>query len=86
MLLQIISPLARKDIDPDYFEVPDNPATRQPHRERARRALDAMFPEGIPDAATIPNKLLAKQVNDWLEARKQPPVRLRTIQRAAGRR
>jgi hypothetical protein len=62
-----------------------NPASRQPHRERARRALAALFPDGLPDAATLSNKLLAKRVNEWLKANKQPLVEQRTIQRAAGR-
>src|SRR5262245_52097798 len=84
-LLQVISPLAAKDIDPDYYYTPDNPASRQPHRERARRALAVLFPDGTPDAAVLPNKLLAKQVNEWLETNGQAPVTLRTIQRAAGR-
>src|SRR5262249_21554922 len=48
--------------------------TRQPHRERARRALDALFGSEVPDAAALPNKHLAARVNEWLEARKQPPV------------
>jgi hypothetical protein len=48
-----------------------NLRSRQPQRERARRALAALFPDGPPDAADLPNKLLANQVNDWLEANKQ---------------
>jgi hypothetical protein len=60
-------------------------ASRQPDRERARRALGALFPDGPPDAASLPNKRLAKQVNEWLEANGQPSVGQRTIQRAAGR-
>lgn len=85
MLLQVLPPRAANYIDPDYYYTPDNPASRQPHRERARRALTALFPDGPPDAATLPNKLLAKQVNDRLKAEKQPTVEERTILRAAGR-
>jgi hypothetical protein len=62
-----------------------NPASRQPQRERARRALIALFPDGPPDAATLSNKALAKIVNEWLESQGQAPVNQRTIQRAAGR-
>jgi hypothetical protein len=64
---------------------PKNAATRQPPRERARRVLQALFGSEVPDAAVLPNKHLAAQVNKWLEERKQPPVGQRTIQRAAGR-
>ena len=85
MLLQLLPPRAANYIDPEYQEIADNPTTRQPNRERARRALVALFPKGVPDAATLPNKLLAKKVNDWLEAKEQPSVSQRTIQRAAGR-
>jgi hypothetical protein len=64
---------------------PPAPATRQPQQERARRALTALFGSEVPDAAVLPNKHLATRVNKWLEERQQPPVRQRTIQRAAGR-
>jgi hypothetical protein len=64
---------------------PKNAATRQPQQERARRVLQALFGSEVPDAAVLPNKHLAAQVNKWLEERKQPPVGQRTIQRAAGR-
>jgi hypothetical protein len=85
MLLQLLPPRAANYIDPDYYYTPDNPASRQPERERARRALADLFPNGPPDAATLSNKLLAKRVNEWLEAKKQPTLKQRTIQRAAGR-
>jgi hypothetical protein len=86
-LRQIVSPMAAADINPDYqlVEVEDRPETRQPDRERARRVLAALFPDDIPDAAALPNKHLAKKVNDWLAVKGQPPVKQRTIQRAAGR-
>ena len=74
-----------KFLDPEYELIPDNPASRQPERERARRAIKALFPEGVPDAATLSNKRLAKKVNEWLELNKEEPVQQRTIQRAAGR-
>ena len=64
---------------------PKDQARRQPGRERARRALEALFGSRVPDAAALPNKRLAAQVNEWLEERKQPSVGQRTIQRAAGR-
>ena len=67
------------------WDSPKNTVTRQPHRERARRALDALFGSKVPDAAALPNKPLGKKVNDWLTKRSEPPVQQRTIQRAAGR-
>jgi hypothetical protein len=62
-----------------------SPATRGPQRERARRALTALFGSKVPDAATLPNKLLVDKVNKWLDDQQQPPVGPRTVQRAAGR-
>jgi hypothetical protein len=81
-----LKPWERLDLEnPDYHEVADDPTTRQPQRERARRALAALFPGGPPDAATLPNKHLANRVNDWLTAHDMEPVGQRSIQRAAGR-
>jgi hypothetical protein len=48
-------------------------ATRQPQRERARCALKALFGSAVPNAATLPNKLLAKKVNEWLAKNGDPP-------------
>jgi hypothetical protein len=62
-----------------------NRATRQPQRERARRALAVLFPAGIPDAAELPNSHLDKRVNEWLKAQGQPELNQRTIRRAANR-
>jgi hypothetical protein len=65
-----------------------NPATRQPERERARRALTALFPgfpDTVPDPATVPNKHLDVEVNNWLKVHGEKPVTQRTVRRAAGR-
>jgi hypothetical protein len=62
-----------------------NRATRQPQRERARRALAVLFPAGIPDAAELPNSHLDKRVNEWLKAQGQPELNQRTIRRTANR-
>jgi hypothetical protein len=75
---------------PQRFEPTDKgrqraAATRQPQRERARRALRALFDSEVPDAATLPNKHLADTVIRWLKDKNQPPVGQRTIRRAAGR-
>jgi hypothetical protein len=56
----------------------------QPDRERALRVIEELFPGGVPDQATLPNRHLCKRVNDRLE--KHLPVSKDTILRAAGRR
>jgi hypothetical protein len=85
-LRQIVSPMAAADINPDYELVPDDLATRQPARERARRALKELYGSRAPDEAALSNKALEKAVNEWLEANSMRPVAQRTIRRAAGRR
>jgi hypothetical protein len=82
---RIVSPMMAADINPDYELVEACPETRQPVRERARRALAALFSSEIPDAATLPNKLLVDKVNAWLKTQGLSIVDERTIRRAAGR-
>jgi hypothetical protein len=81
-LQNIVSPMAAADINPDYELIEVCPATRRPPRNRAERALDALFPSGIPDDS---NRRLMAKVNAWLEAENLRPVDLRTVRRAAGR-
>jgi hypothetical protein len=59
---------------------------RQPSRERAKKALDALYPGKIPDQDSEPNKILCGKVDAWLEIEKLPGVKSDTILRAAGRR
>jgi hypothetical protein len=77
------------------------PVTRQPKsaakprkqdkRERAKEALKALWPDGVPDANTLSPKPLCAQVMTWLRAdcrkRKIPWLDIsdKTILRAAGR-
>jgi hypothetical protein len=62
-------------------------ANRQPARERAKRAIKLLYPTTeVPDAATLPNKILFRRVGDWLKEQKLQPVSDATILRAAGRR
>jgi hypothetical protein len=69
------------------LEVVNNePGIRQPKRELARRAITALFPNGVPDCAELPNKLLERQVCTWLEAHGYSEVKSDSILRAAGRR
>ena len=86
MLLQTLPPSAARYINPYYYEAGSNPATQQPKRERARRVLADLFPDRVPDPATLSNKELAKKVNDFLKAAGQPQLEERTIRRAADRR
>jgi hypothetical protein len=56
---------------------------RQPgKREAARRVLAILYPNGIPDSATLPNQLLCKAVAPHLPYL----IENDTILRAAGRR
>ena len=67
------------------------PKRSQGKRDRAREAIAAKWPAGIPDAHKLPNDILCREVNDWVKAdcKKQsiPPVDFSndTILRAAGR-
>jgi hypothetical protein len=54
----------------------------QPKYERARRVIEALYPNGVPDAATESNKKLCKRVSEALSE----AVSDDTILRAAGRR
>jgi hypothetical protein len=54
----------------------------KPAFERARRAIDALYPTGVPDTATESNKKLCKRVSEKLSEAVSPD----TILRAAGRR
>ena len=53
-----------------------------PSFERARRVIEELYPNGVPDQATESNKKLCRQVSDKLTE----PVSADTILRAAGRR
>ena len=54
----------------------------RPAFERARRVIDELYPDGVPDQATLSNKLLCDQVSKKLKESVSPE----TIYRAAGRR
>jgi hypothetical protein len=62
----------------------DRSRTR-PARERARRALRAIYPEGVPSQAQVPNKSLCSLVCANLKDSALPKVSDDTILRAAGR-
>jgi hypothetical protein len=59
------------------------PTRRQPLRERARRALDELYPNGVPDQ--ISNAELVSAVEAQIRKSGERPVSRDTILRAAGR-
>ena len=66
---------------------PQRPRERQkPARERAQVELKVLYPNGLPDQATVPNKTLCQQVSEKLKHLKLPGVSDDTILRAARRR
>jgi hypothetical protein len=59
---------------------------RQPLRERARRALDELYPNGVPDQINKSDAELVRAVNAQIKQRGQNGLSHDTILRAAGRR
>jgi hypothetical protein len=68
---------------PVQSRTPRHPRTK-PSFERAKRTLDELFPDGIPDQVDLPNRILCRRVGLALE--KGRGVSDDTILRAAGRR
>jgi hypothetical protein len=69
---------------PDVPEQQRQPR-RQPQRERAERAIAAVYPNGIPDQGTVSDAWLCKAVGDWCQQNGWN-ISEDTILRAAGRR
>ena len=61
---------------------------RKPKLERTQAAINTLYPNGVPDQATLPNATLCQQVSDKLKNSRPPlpSVSDDTILRAAGRR
>jgi hypothetical protein len=59
---------------------------RRPSLQRAQVAIKAAYPNGVPDQATEPNKILCQRVSEKLTELNRPKVSDDTILRAAGRR
>ena len=78
-LAHLTLPTALEDSTP-------NKQVRRPQRERAERAIKALYPNDVPDQASEPSQVLFKKVGDWLKDNKLPSVGDDTILRAAGRR
>jgi len=58
----------------------------RPTLERARRAIQELYPQGVPGQAAEPNAILCRRVGEKLKKEKLPDVSNDTILRAAGRR
>jgi len=58
----------------------------RPSRERALRAINEIYPQGVPDEATVPNAILLNKVGEKLNQEGLLGVSDDTILRAAGRR
>jgi hypothetical protein len=58
----------------------------RPQLERARNAIMALYPNGVPGQAEEPNTMLCRRVGDELKRRNLSNVSDDTILRAAGRR
>jgi hypothetical protein len=69
---------------------PERQQQRQPRgnpaRDSAQRAIDALYPSGVPDQATISNARLCHAAGKWLKENGYANVSDDTILRAAGRR
>jgi hypothetical protein len=75
------------EADRSRHESPRRPQSKsRPARERARRALEELYAEGVPDQATEPNKKLCQRVGAKLKEWKLPTLSDDSILRAAGRR
>lgn len=58
----------------------------RPARERARQAIKELYPQDVPEPATLPNALLCRRVGEKLKERGLLQVSDDTILRVAGRR
>ena len=72
---------ARKGGRAEEISKPNRRKSR-PSFERARRVIDELYPNGVPDQATVSNKKLCQRVSEKLPEAVSPE----TILRAAGRR
>ena len=61
-------------------------ARSRPALEGAQRAVQSVYPDGVPDKTIERNKILCGRVGDWLKTNSFPDISDDTILRAAGRR
>ncbi|MBH5401179.1 hypothetical protein HZZ13_25840 [Bradyrhizobium sp. CNPSo 4010] len=65
---------------------PKRKLRENPKRTAAKKAIDALWPNGVPPAHELPNDLLDRQLNSWLKRQRGFEVSRDTALRAAGRR
>jgi hypothetical protein len=66
--------------------VPLRSRRSRPEGDRAKRALNAIYPNGVPDQGLVSNTDLHKKVNNWLKAEGvRADISYRTVLRAADR-
>jgi hypothetical protein len=68
------------------FRPKEQKTKSQPAREGAKRAIQELYPEELPDQTALPNATLCRRVSDKLKALGLPGVSDETILRAAQRR
>jgi hypothetical protein len=61
-------------VDAPAPDAPIRRRKRSPEVERANHALTAIYPQGVPDQATVRDNKLNDQVNDWLRDNSLDPV------------
>ena len=82
-----LCPVATRGETAQRASSPKKPKTKsQPAREGAKRAIQELYPEGVPDQTVLPNATLCRRVGEMLKALKLPEVSDETILRAALRR
>ena len=71
---------------PSTEEAPSTKKLARPQRERAKEAIDALWPDGVPPQSKLRNTSLLKCVHDHLKKNDSPEsISDDTILRAAGR-
>lgn len=61
------------------------PTRARPAFDREKNTLNALYPEGVPSQAELPNFQLCYRVKQKISELRQPPISDDTILRAAGR-
>jgi hypothetical protein len=84
---KILCPRLGEIAGPHRMPVKTNMAGRsRPTRDRAYQAIQALYPEGVPDPMTLPNALLCRRIGQWLKERGLPGISDDTMLRVTGRR
>jgi hypothetical protein len=73
-------------MEPAHFPKKTKKSKSRPSRDGASRTINELYPQGVPDQATVPNKILCQRVAEQLKKDGLEQVSSDTILRAAGRR